>query len=110
MNGPEPSTAPIPELALLTGAAAPPRPWPANRPADDGPAEPGEATEPGADADAEILIGADLVRVHAMFQIDPATKEIHVSVVDDRGRLIRMIPPDSVAQMLAAMASYANRL
>jgi hypothetical protein len=109
MNGPESSTAPISELALLAGSAAAARPWPASRSAEDGPGDPErEATEP--QPDAEILIGEGLVRVHAMFQVDPATKEVHVSVVDDRGRLIRMIPPDSVAQMLAAMASYANRL
>ena len=109
MNGPESSTAPIPELALVSGAAAPAHARPANRPADDDPADPAnESTEP--QPDVEILIGAALVRVHAMFQVDPTTREVRVSVVDDRGRLIRMIPPDSVAQMLAAMTSYANRI
>jgi hypothetical protein len=59
----------------------------------------------------DVAVNTDhgLVRVHAVFQMDPATKEMSVSVVDEAGRLIRMIPPDSVAQMIAAMAAYRSR-
>jgi uncharacterized FlaG/YvyC family protein len=32
-----------------------------------------------------------------------------VSVVDEAGHLIRLIPPDSVAKMIAAMAAYRGR-
>ena len=41
--------------------------------------------------------------------VDPSTKEMIVSVVDEAGRLVRMIPPDSVAKMIAAMAAYRGR-
>ena len=109
MNGPDRSTAPIPELALLTGASGPARPWPATPGSDPTAGDPPAAAHDGP-PDAEIAIANSLVRVHAMFQVDPKTKEVQVSVVDDRGRLIRIIPPDSVAQMIAAMASYARRV
>jgi len=106
MNAPDLSTAALAELAPVTGTGGPARPGTTpGRPAVVDP----ELRSDEA-PDAEIAIGDTLVRVHAMFQVDPTTKEVHVSVVDDRGRLIRMIPPDSVAQMLAAMASYANRI
>jgi uncharacterized FlaG/YvyC family protein len=47
--------------------------------------------------------------VFAVFQVDPETHEMHVSVVDDAGRLVRLIPPDSVAQMISEMAAYSRR-
>jgi len=62
-------------------------------------------------AGPDVAVSADsgLVRVHAVFQMDPSTKEMSVSVVDEAGRLVRMIPPDSVAKMIAAMAAYRGR-
>jgi hypothetical protein len=62
-------------------------------------------------AGPDVAVAADngIVRVHAVFQIDPSTKEMSVSVVDEAGRLVRMIPPDSVAKMIAAMAAYRGR-
>jgi hypothetical protein len=99
MNGSNLSTAAIPELVPATGIGGPDRPA----------ATAGVAT-PLADVnrtpDAEVAIGATMVRVHAMFHVDPDTRRVQVSVVDENGHLIRLIPPDSVAQMLAAMASY----
>lgn len=62
----------------------------------------------GPDAAVETG-GGGMVQVHAVFQMDPTTRELTVSVVDADGRLIRMIPPDSVARMLAAMATYRGR-
>jgi hypothetical protein len=59
--------------------------------------------------DVAVSTDAGMVRVHAVFQLDPSTKEMSVSVVDEEGRLIRMIPPDSVAKMIAAMAAYRGR-
>jgi uncharacterized FlaG/YvyC family protein len=50
-----------------------------------------------------------LVRVYAIFSFDPESNEIHVRIVDEQGRLIRTIPPATVAQMLAAMGAYAGR-
>ena len=62
-----------------------------------------------AGPDAAVSTDAGVVRVHAVFQMDPTTKEMTVSVVDESGRLVRMIPPESVAQMIAAMAAYRGR-
>lgn len=62
-----------------------------------------------AGPDVAVSADAGLVRVHAVFQMDPSTKEMSVSVVDEAGRLVRMIPPDSVAKMIAAMAAYRGR-
>jgi hypothetical protein len=59
--------------------------------------------------DVAVRTASGLVRVHAVFQMDPSTRELTVSVVDEGGRLIRMIPSDSVARMIAAMASYRGR-
>lgn len=59
--------------------------------------------------DASVKTDTGVVYVHAVFQMDPTTKEMSVSIVDEAGRLIRMIPPDSVARMIAAMATYRGR-
>lgn len=57
-----------------------------------------------AGPDVTIGLGSSELRVYAVFDVDPETKKVRVKVVDDTGRLIRMIPPESVAAMLAAMA------
>jgi hypothetical protein len=62
-----------------------------------------------AGPDVAVTADAGPVRVHAVFQVDPSTREMSVSVVDEAGRLVRMIPPDSVAKMIAAMAAYRGR-
>ena len=59
--------------------------------------------------DVAVATDTGLVRAHAVFSVDPTTKEMSVSVVDEAGKLIRMIPPDSVAKMIAAMATYRGR-
>jgi hypothetical protein len=59
--------------------------------------------------DVAIKTDAGMVQVHAVFQLDPSTRELSVSVVDESGRLIRLIPPESVSQMIAAMATYRGR-
>lgn len=71
-------------------------------------ARPGTTDPARADVspDVEIAIANLLVRVHARFHVDPETKEVQVTVVDDRGKLIRLIPPESVSEMISAMASY----
>ena len=102
MNGSDLSTAAIPELVPATGIGAPARSAP---PA----AEPRSSADVDGTPDAEIAIGATMVRVHAMFHVDPDTRRVQVSVVDENGHLIRLIPPDSVAQMLSAMAAYPTR-
>ncbi len=62
-----------------------------------------------AGPDAQVKTDQGPVSLHAVFQQDPVTKEMTVSLVDEAGRLIRMIPPDSVAKMIAAMAAYRGR-
>jgi hypothetical protein len=62
-----------------------------------------------AGPDADVVIDAQATRVFAHFQLDPETKEMKVSVVDEAGRVIRLIPAESVRQMIAAMASYHGR-
>lgn len=59
--------------------------------------------------DVSVKTDGGLMRAHAVFQMDPTTNEMTVSIVDEGGRLIRMIPPDSVARMIAAMAQYRGR-
>jgi hypothetical protein len=57
----------------------------------------------------DVVVGFDLpVRVYAIFAVDEETGRLRVNVVDDRGRLVRILPPESVGQMLAAMAAYGR--
>jgi hypothetical protein len=99
LNGPQPLSGPTP-------APTPVRP--ATQPIEM-PCLPGKVALPGGTPDVEIAVNKAMVRVFAVFQVDPETHEMHVSVVDDEGRLVRLIPPDSVAQMISAMAAYARR-
>ena len=62
-----------------------------------------------AGPDAEIAFVKQTMRVFAHFEVDPETKEMKVSVVDEAGKLVRLIPADSVRQMIAAMAAYSRR-
>jgi hypothetical protein len=87
-------------LIPLSGVATVPRA--AGQAAPDG-------FDHSAGPDAEITVDTSTVRVYAHFEVDPETKEMKVSVVDEAGRLIRLIPADSVRQMIAAMASYHGR-
>jgi hypothetical protein len=59
--------------------------------------------------DVTIKTAQGNVSLHAVYQQDPVTKEMTVSLVDESGRLIRMIPADSVAKMIAAMTAYRGR-
>jgi hypothetical protein len=73
------------------------------------PGDPGHVALPAGAPDVEVEVSNAMVRVFAVFQVDPETHEMHVSVVDDAGRLVRLIPPDSVAQMISEMAAYSRR-
>ena len=103
MNGSDLSSAAIPELVPLTGISGPSSPRMRT-------AVPVDAEAADATPDAEIAIANTFVRVHAMFHVDPHTKKVHVSVVDEHGKVVRLIPPESVSEMLAAMAAYPTRL
>ena len=59
-----------------------------------------------AGPDVVLSVGGADVRVYTHFSVDPETHEVKVAIVDQAGRLLRMIPPRSVAQMLEAMNSY----
>lgn len=96
---------------LLSGAppgAAPGAPLPGPRPApavtlpDVAP----ELDDFGRRCGPDVAVGVPLpVRVYAIFAVDE-TGRLRVNVVDDRGRLLRILPPASVGQMVAAMAAY----
>ena len=47
-----------------------------------------------------------VTQAYAVFSIDPDSKQLHVMVVDGEGRVLRSIPPSSVAQMMESMGRY----
>ena len=59
--------------------------------------------------DASVQTATGVVSVHAVFQLDARTRELSVAIVNEDGQLVRMIPPESVSRMIAAMATYRGR-
>ena len=59
--------------------------------------------------DVAVQTDKGLVRVHAIFQVDPTTRQLTVSMIDKASQVIRMIPSDSVSRMIAAMSTYRGR-
>lgn len=59
--------------------------------------------------DASVQTDNGPVNVHVVFQLDDKTHELSVAIVNQDGQLIRMIPPESVSRMIAAMAAYRGR-
>lgn len=47
-----------------------------------------------------------LTEAYAVFQIDPESKQLRVTVVDAQGQVLRVIPPRSVSEMMEAMGRY----
>jgi len=47
-----------------------------------------------------------LTEAYAVFQIDPESKRLQVTVVDAQGQILRVIPPRSVTQMMESMGRY----
>ena len=47
-------------------------------------------------------------QAYVAFEVDPQTHQLRVSILDGSGRLVRMVPAESVSQMLSAMARYAS--
>jgi hypothetical protein len=43
---------------------------------------------------------------YAVFQVDPESKQLQVLVVDSQGKVLRAMPPGSVAQMMDTMNRY----
>lgn len=54
----------------------------------------------------DVAIG--IKEVHVLFSVDSSTHETRIVLVDARGNVLRMIPPDSVSSMLASMRRYAE--
>lgn len=44
-----------------------------------------------------------MTEAYAVFQIDPESKRLRVTVVDANGQVLRVIPPHSVTDMMKAM-------
>ena len=47
-----------------------------------------------------------VTEAYAVFQIDPQSKRLQVTVVDSTGQVLRIIPPRSVSQMIETMGRY----
>ena len=47
-----------------------------------------------------------MTQAYAVFHVDPKSKELQVTVVDGEGRVIRVIPPRSVSEMIESMGRY----
>ncbi len=62
-----------------------------------------------AGPDVKIDTPGGPVAMFAVFSVDPDTEEVRVAVVDESGRLVRLIPADSVAEMVNTMAAYRVR-
>jgi hypothetical protein len=106
----QPVALPIPGSGTSAGTGAAGRALPGvASPVRAGDAVPLDAFAKRAGPDVAVSTVEGMVRVHAVFQLDPMTKEMTVSVVDEAGKLVRLIPPDSVAKMIAAMAAYRGR-
>ncbi|MBA3876286.1 MAG: hypothetical protein C0498_05005 [Anaerolinea sp.] len=83
-------------------------------PVVSGPGRPARVRPGGGAPDAFLKQAGPDVRVNgpagplalfAVFTVDPETDEVQVAVFDERG-LVRLIPPDSVSEMIAAMRAY----
>jgi hypothetical protein len=59
--------------------------------------------------DVSVKTASGVVSVHAVFQLDAKTRHVSVAIVNEEGQLVRMIPPESVSRMIAAMAMYRGR-
>jgi hypothetical protein len=47
-----------------------------------------------------------MTEAYAVFQIDPQSKQLRVTVVDGNGQVLRVIPPKSVNDMIESMGRY----
>ncbi len=62
------------------------------------------ATQAGPDVSYKGPNGR--TEAYAVFQVDPASNQLQVMIVDAEGRVLRAIPPRSVAQMIESMSRY----
>jgi hypothetical protein len=47
-----------------------------------------------------------MTEAYAVFQIDPQSKQLRVTVVDGNGQVLRVIPQKSVTDMMESMGRY----
>ena len=47
-----------------------------------------------------------MTEAYAVFQIDPESKQLLVTVVDGQGQVLRVIPPRTISQMMESMGRY----
>jgi hypothetical protein len=47
-----------------------------------------------------------MTEAYAVFQIDPVSKRLLVTVVDGQGQVIRVIPPRTISEMMESMDRY----
>jgi hypothetical protein len=59
-----------------------------------------------AGADVSFKGPDGLTEAYAVFQIDPESKQLRVTVVDGNGQVLRVIPPKSISDMMESMGRY----
>lgn len=76
------------------------------------PPAPGPVAPVGRETPAPVLADPgmefDGASFHAVFDIDPDTHAVHISVVDAAGTVVRRIPAETVAEMLRLSARPAR--
>jgi FlaG protein len=89
--------------ATLPAVVSPARPMriPGARHGDD------FAREAGPDVKVDTPAGPQ--SLSAVFSVDPETDRVRVAVVDQEGRVVRLIPADSVHEMVTSMNAYRGR-
>jgi hypothetical protein len=105
----------VPRLRAVSGTADSPAPATRSGADEVKPVVPGLGRgpdgEPGRAApDVSVSTHGGEHPSYVSFDVDPKTHELHISVLDGDGRVVRVIPPDSVAQMMSAMARYASTI
>ncbi len=92
----------LPTALVATGTA--PAAVPQLAPAQVAPQRDRFAKQAGPDVSFKGPDG--LTEAYAVFQIDPQSKQLQVTVVDSKGQVLRVIPPRSVSQMMETMGRY----
>ena len=92
----------LPTALVATGTA--PAAIPQLAPAAAAPQRDRFAKQAGPDVSFKGPDG--LTEAYAVFQIDPESKQLQVTVVDSQGQVLRTIPPRSVNQMMESMGRY----
>jgi hypothetical protein len=92
----------LPTALVATGSA--PAAVPQLAPAQAAPQRDRFAKRAGPDVSYKGPDG--MTEAYAVFQIDPQSKQLLVTVVDGEGQIVRVIPPRTVSQMMESMGRY----